>query len=130
MEPCGTPYKISSQLAYSIVTSPYKPFQGITDHVHWKFCSKDMVKLVVWLAFLHSPLNLKLVAMATFSRFNQKYIQLILFLFKKDPNNCFLGRKQKIFTVTPREIAHKIHLSTSFDIPLKPKINFDVYNAL
>ena len=66
--------------------------------------------------------------MATFSKFNQRPIQLMnIRLYKKESNNCFLGTKKIFFSITPSKIVHKIHLTTSFDNPLKPKINFDVY---
>ena len=82
-----------------------------------------MVKVVVWLAFLNSPPESKLGAMATFSKFNQKPMQPILFfLYKKNQITASLVEKKKIFSVTPRKIVHKIHLSTSFDIPLNQKL--------
>ena len=41
---------------------------------------------------------------------------------KKKSNNCFLGRKQKIFSVTPRKIVRKITYLHPLTIPLNQKL--------
>ena len=44
--------------------------------------------------------------------------------------NCFLSKKQNLFFYTPKKIVQKIHLPTSFNDLLKPKIWFDAYSTL